>query len=280
MTEFSELERKTLDSQYFIRGIVPEWDSKIDEFSYESQMRREKGNCHLDIPYGGHSRQVLDVFKPQNQKPGALPVFVFFHGGYWRMLDKSNFGNIAFAGDAIGAITVIVNYRLLPDFGLENIVQDCCEATRWVIENIREFDGNPREIVLCGHSAGAQLGAQVSADIGKSFKGFIGISGVYDLSPIQKCFLNDIGFLGNDLVNKYSAHLAISSLPCPGHFFYGEKEPLEFQRQSKEQATFWRRPGSDAFISCLDGENHATILEQLMTPKSKILNSLKYLLGA
>ena len=83
MTEFSELERKTLDSQYFIRGIVPEWDSKIDEFSYESQMRREKGNCHLDIRYGDHSRQVLDVFKPQNQKPGALPVFVFFHGGFF-----------------------------------------------------------------------------------------------------------------------------------------------------------------------------------------------------
>ncbi len=280
MKKFPQLNREELDSQYFIRGIVPEWDSKMDEFSQKSQIRRGKGNCWLDISYGNHPRHVLDVFKPQSEQKKEFPVFIFFHGGYWRMLDKSNFSHIAFTGDAIGAITVIINYRLLPEFGLETIVQDCCEATKWVIKNIGELDGNPKELILCGHSAGAQLGAQVSASLDSSFKGFVGISGVYDLKPIQKCFLNDINFLESHLVKRYSAHLSISSRPCPGHFFYGEKEPYEFKRQSEEQAAFWRRPGSDALIGCLNGENHVSILEQLVNSESKIINSLKHLLGA
>ena len=274
MNKYQRLDRKELDAQYFIRGIVPEWDHEIEEFSAKSQTRRAKGHCWLNISYGDHVRQALDVFKPENLKIEAVPVLIFFHGGYWRMLDKLNFSHVASAGDYLGAITVIVNYRLLPEFGLSDIVSDCCTATRWVLENISNYKGDPEKVILSGHSAGAQLGAQVSARINVPLKGFIGISGVYDLRPIQNCFLNDIQFLDTSLVKKFSAESSVSSLPCPAHFFYGAREPSEFERQSENQANFWERPGSSSILSKLDNENHASILKQLVTPESAVLKSL------
>ncbi len=274
MKKYETLGRKELDAQYFIRGIVPEWDHEIEEFSAKSQTRRGKGHCWLNIPYGGHERQTLDVFKPENQSLEAVPVLIFFHGGYWRMLDKLNFSHVASAGDYLGAITVIVNYRLLPEFGLSDIVSDCCAATRWVLKNISNYKGDPEKVVLSGHSAGAQLGAQVSARTNVQLKGFIGISGVYDLRPIKNCFLNDIQFLDTSLVKKLSAESGVSSLPCPAHFFYGAREPGEFERQSEDQANFWERPGSNSILSKLDDENHASILQQLVTPESAVLKSL------
>ena len=63
-------------------------------------------------------------------------------------------------------VTVTVNYRLgalgMLDFSFlgkefeDNIaLKDQLAALEWVYENIAAFGGNPHDITLCGHSAGA-----------------------------------------------------------------------------------------------------------------------------
>ena len=79
MNKYENLDRKELDAQYFIRGIVPEWDHEIEEFSAKSQTRRAKGHCWLNISYGDHVRQTLDVFKPENLKIEAAPVLCLLY---------------------------------------------------------------------------------------------------------------------------------------------------------------------------------------------------------
>ena len=269
MNNFLQYDLVALDAQYFIRGHVPEWDDKMAEFAELSAQRHNLQNTILDISYGDQPRQKLDVLIPQNVRQNA-PVFVFFHGGYWRMMDKSQFGFVACSADAAGAVTVVVNYRLLPETALDAIVDDACEATRWVLSNISDFGGDPSKIVMCGHSAGAQLAAQVATRVGRQFRAFIGISGVYDLNPISQCFLNDIEFLNRQIIQRFDASETVSALPCRGQFAYGGQEPEEFIRQSEEQASFWHRPGSASSLTAVTDANHATIVEQLKDPTSQL----------
>jgi len=83
MNNFLQYDLVALDAQYFIRGHVPEWDDKMAEFAELSAQRHNLQNTILDISYGDQPRQKLDVLIPQNVRQNA-PVFVFFHGGYWR----------------------------------------------------------------------------------------------------------------------------------------------------------------------------------------------------
>jgi arylformamidase len=269
MSVFLEYDCAALDAQYFVRGYLPEWDDKIQEFKALSATRHAVGRMHLDLPYGDHPRQKMDVFLPENVRPDA-PVLVFFHGGYWRMMDKSQFGFVAVTAEVAGAITVVPNYRLLPDVSLEQIIEDACDAVRWVLGNIAQYSGDPGKIVLCGHSAGAQLAAQVTTHVGRQFRAMIGISGIYDLRPIAASFLNEIGFLDAGTLQKFPAPEAVSALPCCGELVFGGAEPEELSRQSSEQATYWKRPGSTSTLTCIHDANHATVVEQLKDPSSQL----------
>jgi len=269
MRLFLDYDREELDGQYFVRGHVPDWDERISEFARLSSVRHAEAPSHLNIPYGDQPRQQLDVMIPSEGSKNAS-VLVFLHGGYWRMMDKSQFGYVARTSDAAGALCVVPNYRLLPEVGLEEIVQDACDAVRWVLQYIAHYGGAAARVVLCGHSAGAQLAAQVATHVGRQFQGYVGISGVYDLRLVQQCFLNDIGFLNNATERRFNSAEAVSALPCPANFVYGDREPPEFGRQSREQAMFWNRPGSPTSLTCLPKLNHATIVAQLNDPNSNV----------
>ena len=51
------------------------------------------------------------------------------------------------------------NYRLSPGVMHPAHVQDAAAATAWVYNNIAEFGGDPQNIYVSGHSAGAYLAA-------------------------------------------------------------------------------------------------------------------------
>ena len=94
MTQKIEMTKEELNKEYFVRGLVPEWDSKIKEFAKTSQQKRKEVKKYENIPYGKNPRQVLDIILPKHVLKNA-PVLLFFHGGYWRMMDKSEFSFIA-----------------------------------------------------------------------------------------------------------------------------------------------------------------------------------------
>ncbi|MFH0878780.1 MAG: alpha/beta hydrolase, partial [Lentisphaerota bacterium] len=92
------------------------------------------------------------------------PVLVYVHGGGWTTGDKSMVDSKAQAFNAAGFVFVSVNYRLSPAVIHPVHVQDVAAAVAWVYNNIASYGGNPRQIFLLGHSAGAQLVALVSTD--------------------------------------------------------------------------------------------------------------------
>ncbi len=63
-----------------------------------------------------------------------------------------------------GYVFVSTNYRLLPSVDMETIVRDVAKALRWVHDHIAEYGGDPKRIIVTGHSAGAQLAALICTD--------------------------------------------------------------------------------------------------------------------
>jgi acetyl esterase/lipase len=117
-----------------------------------------------DIPYAnpGHKLQVLDVYSPQGAK--NLPVVVWIHGGGWQTGDKKDVQIKPQVFNDKGFVFVSINYRLLPDVDMGTIIRDVAKSVRWVHDHIAEYGGDPKRLLIMGHSAGAQLAALVCID--------------------------------------------------------------------------------------------------------------------
>ena len=149
-----------------------------------------------DIPYvkNGHERQVLDVYTPERATDGRLPVMFWIHGGGWQVGDKSEVALKPRALTERGFVFVATNYRLLPGVEMSVLIRDVAKALGWVSRNIANYGGDPQQIFVGGHSAGAQLAALLCTDDrylkeeGVSFqvlKGCVPVDGdTYDIPKI------------------------------------------------------------------------------------------------
>ena len=117
-----------------------------------------------DIPYAepANQRQVLDVYSPP--QANGLPVVFWIHGGGWQTGDKASVQlKPQFFTDK-GFVFVSTNYRLLPSVDMATIVRDVAKSIHWVYEHIAEHGGDPKRLLIMGHSAGAQLAALICTD--------------------------------------------------------------------------------------------------------------------
>ena len=109
----------------------------------------------------------LDIYTAESVQARS-PVMVFVHGGGFRVGDKASSKDLdpkpEYFVSKLGYLFVSVNYRLLPEGRYPQNVQDVANALAWVSDNIADFGGDPEQIFLMGHSAGASLVAQVATD--------------------------------------------------------------------------------------------------------------------
>src|SRR5262245_48922581 len=117
-----------------------------------------------DIPYAhkGHERQVRDVYSPKNAK--NLPVVFWIHGGGWQAGDKTSVQSKPQAFVDKGFVFVSTNYQLLPSVDMGTIFRDIAKSIHWVHDHIAQYGGDPKRLLVMGHSAGAQLAALVCID--------------------------------------------------------------------------------------------------------------------
>ncbi len=117
-----------------------------------------------NIPYvpNGHERHVLDVYAPAGAK--NLPVVFWIHGGGWQAGDKTSVQEKPKAFTDKGFVFVSTNYRLLPTVEMDAIIKDIAKSIRWTHDNITKYGGDPKRILVMGHSAGAQLAALICID--------------------------------------------------------------------------------------------------------------------
>lgn len=147
----------------------------------------------LAIGYGEDSRQKLDVYRPRGAPPpSGFPVVVFFYGGTWSSGERSDYRFVGEALAARGMLTVIADYRLYPKVRYPAFLEDAAQAVAWAHREARRFGGNPDELYVMGHSAGAYNAAMLALDARwlkgaglstQNLAGWIGLAGPYDFLP-------------------------------------------------------------------------------------------------
>ena len=147
-----------------------------------------------DIVYSEGDRNMLDVYEPVKKAPGH-PVIVFYYGGRWESGARADY---LFAGQAFaskGYVTVIADYRLYPTVRYPLFVEDAAKALVWTREHIAAYGGNPDNIFVAGHSAGAYIALMLAANtsfVKKAggdpawIRGAIGLAGPYNFVPSQE----------------------------------------------------------------------------------------------
>jgi acetyl esterase/lipase len=115
-----------------------------------------------DVPYGADARQRLDVYRPRAAR--GAPVVVFLYGGRWQTGSKDEYRLLGDALTRRGMVAVIPEYRLYPQVRFPGWVQDAAAAVRWARDNAGRYGGDPRNVVVVGHSAGAHTAALLALD--------------------------------------------------------------------------------------------------------------------
>ncbi|WP_246018290.1 alpha/beta hydrolase [Pelagibacterium montanilacus] len=144
------------------------------------------------IPYAGGPRGMLDVYGPENPK-GNAPVLQFVYGGGWNRGERFEYEFVGRAFAARGFVTVIADYRLVPEVTFPAFLYDCAVATKWIEDNISGYGGDANKLFLAGHSAGAYNAVMLGLDpaflrdAGATIpvRGVAGLAGPYDFYPFD-----------------------------------------------------------------------------------------------
>jgi triacylglycerol lipase len=238
-----------------------------------------------DIKYGPDARHALDVIAPV-QFTGALPVFVFFHGGGYtggHKREGSNFfyDNIMLWAAANNVVGVNATYRLAPAHGWPAGAEDVAAVTRWVRAHIADHGGNPDRIFLAGHSAGATHAATYAAmnefhpSDGAGLAGLILLSGNYDLTqaPADERYAAYFGVDQNRYAER-SPFTRLLDIDLPIFAAYGELEPPFLFRQSKQLIAALTEAGRPPRWMLLPGHSHISITYSINTDDTELSDAL------
>lgn len=273
------------DAQYDNRARIPEHPAILQHWAATSAAAYAAWPAALrDLPYGDGAGERLDLFAAT--RPNA-PVLVYIHGGYWRALGKHDQAFVAPPFVQAGAMVVLLDYALCPQVSIEHIVRQTVRALVWVYRNARGHGGDPRRIVVAGHSAGGHLASMLLAcrwpevEPGlpeRLVASALSISGVYDLEPLRHApFLAaDIG-----LDAASAARLSPANLPAPPGplaAVVGADESGEFLRQAGLIRARW---GASSVPICevLPGRHHMDVLHDLADPAARLHHIALGLLG-
>ncbi len=219
-----------------------------------------------DISFADGPRQRLDVYQPRGA--ANAPVIVFFYGGRWLSGTKDWYRLLAAALTARGYVVVVPDYRLYPEVKFPDFLIDGAKALRWTHDNAATFGGDPQQIFVMGHSAGAHIAAMlaldpqwldgVGLDPARDIAGLIGISGPYDFLPLRDPTLVDI-FGGANRTDTQPISFAEGRKP-PALLVTGDADKVVGPGNSTRLAERLRHNGNEATEVVYRRLGHMTIL--------------------
>ena len=258
--------------QYLTGQLRPTHPALLAGFEAASLAATHTLAPRLDLPYGPHPRQTFDLFLT---RPDA-PTLAFLHAGYWQSRDKATFRFLAADAAAAGFNFAAVNYPLCPEVSVAEIV----EAVRAFPAALARESG-AGALIAVGHSAGAHLAVELALTdwpargvSASPVRAVVGLSGVYDLSPLIETPLNDKLKLTATAARAASPVWRVTAPAPPALFVVGGEETPAFQRQNADMAAAWRAAGLAADALTVEGADHFSLLGAFAQPASPFLRAL------
>jgi arylformamidase len=200
---------------------------------------------------------------------------VFFHGGYWRALDKSDHSFVAPSLTQQGVTVVVPNYALCPAVTIPEIVMQMVKALAWVWRHIDTWGGDASRIHVAGHSAGGHLAAMMLACDWRAYapdlpptlvKSALSVSGLYELDSLRRSpMLQEALRLDEEQVLKASP----AWLPAPKrgvlHSVVGGLESEAFLAHNQLIQNAWGRERVPT-AQVLPGLHHFSMMKAFATP--------------
>jgi len=236
-----------------------------------AEVRAERlavGRAELDVSYGLHDREKLDILLP-DAAPKGLVVIV--HGGYWLAFDKSWWSHLAVGALARGYAVALPTYVLAPEARISGITHQIAAAVGFAAARI----AGP--IYLTGHSAGGHLVTRMlcndmtwSGSFRERIARVVSISGIHDLRPLLKTSMNRTLKISAVEAEAESPLLHKDILPVPVVAWVGGNERPVFIQQSQWLAHDWL----NATVMVEPGKHHFTIIDGLQDPNSGLVHAL------
>lgn len=240
---------------------------------YGYAVSESGATIEFDVAYGRHTRQRLDIYRPQMGKPTG-PIAIFFYGGGWKSGDRGIYRFIGTALASRGITTIIPDYRLFPEVKFPDFVDDAARAYHWVWRNFSENGLNPRPIILIGHSAGAYMAAMISLNpaylkqTGSDAPrpaGFIGLAGPYAFDPTTWPTTKDIFSNVADPKSAKPVTFASSQSP-PSLLFHGLDDEVVRIWNTRSLAKALNESGAETKKIELSGFGHIDPVITLSRP--------------
>ena len=213
---------------------------------------------------------------------GPKPVIIFIHGGSWRSGDPGDYGFIARALAPEGFTVVLAGYRLVPGGEYPAMLEDTASAIAWAGRNIASHGGDPDNIFIAGHSAGAYNAVQVALErqwLGRErldpgiIKGVIGLSGPYDFLPLDKDSTRAAFGGAADLPGTQPINHVRGDAP-PMLLIHGEKDTLVKPRNTRALSAAITAAGGSGKPIYFTGMDHNATLLALASPWRRDRNVL------
>lgn len=222
---------------------------------------------------GSSSQQKILVYR-DSVDTGPKPVIIFFHGGSWRSGDPDDYGFIARALVPEGFTVILAGYRLVPGGEYPAMLEDTAEAVAWTSANITRYGGNPNQIFLAGHSAGAYNVVAAALDrqwLGREglnpdvLKGVIGLSGPYDFLPLDSDSTKAAFGGARDIEATQPINHVRADAP-PLLLVHGEQDTLVYPRNTVALTAALTKAGGSANAAYFQDMDHNAPLLALASP--------------
>ena len=249
-------------------GSQPTPAAAVQEYAQICLQRSDEAQKQLkvemNVAFGSHERQKLDIYMPIEEVADPMPVLLFIHGGAWRQGAKDWMGFIAPSVIGLPAIFISVGYRLAPETKYPGAEDDCRAGLKWVHQNISRYGGDPDRLFVGGHSSGGHLAAMLALcpdklkaeELPKDVvKSCFAMSGVFDLATSRQDSVTN--FLPSmDMVKQASPMNQVKGNTVPFYISIGEHDNPLLIPQASQMADLLRAEGSPVEFLEFKGCDH------------------------
>jgi len=242
-----------------------------------------------DVHYGPAERNLLDVFSSDQAATQPRPVLIFVHGGAFVTGNRRSgptspfYDNVMLWALRNGMVGVNMTYRLSPQNPWPAGAEDVGRAVAWVRDEISTRGGDPKQVFILGHSAGA---AHVAAYVShpefhkvpdSGLAGALMLSGLYQITPQLVADSSTYpGYFGTD-ASKYverSSLKGLTSTLVPLWFGTAELDPASFKNQALLINDALCKAGKCPAFHIFLGHNHMSEAYSIHTDDRSVSQSI------